>query len=279
MKNLLPHIIIVRPLNVLAAIISILLSSIITQYDGHSINIIYASLVVVFFTAGANTLNDYFDYEIDMVNRPNRPLSSGGVSKNHALIYSILYFIIGLFFAYQLNYNSKIISIFISFPLLILYNYSLKGYPLIGNIVVALILSLTFIFAGCVFNNIPPMIIPSILAFGLTLIREIIKDIADIKGDKLVGLKTFPVIYGREKAFSLCVVLSVLFGVGAFIPFINGHYNIFYGVLLILTVEIPLAKVVILIINKPSITMIKKSADLLKISTFGGLLSILVGTI
>ena len=279
MKNLLPHIIIVRPLNVLAAIISILLSSIITQYDGHSINIIYAILVVVFFTAGANTLNDYFDYEIDMVNRPNRPLSSGGVSKKHALIYSILYFIIGLFFAYQLNYNSKIISIFISFPLLILYNYNLKGYPLIGNIVVALILSLTFIFAGCVFNNIPPMITPSILAFGLTLIREIIKDIADIKGDKLVGLKTFPVIYGREKAFSLCVVLSVLFGVGAFIPFINGHYNIFYGVLLILTVEIPLAKVVILIINKPSITMIKKSADLLKISTFGGLLSILVGII
>ena len=279
MKNLLPHIIIVRPLNVLAAIISILLSSIITQYDGHSINIIYAILVVVFFTAGANTLNDYFDYEIDMVNRPNRPLSSGGVLKKHALIYSILYFIIGLFFAYQLNYNSKIISIFISFPLLILYNYSLKGYPLIGNIVVALILSLTFIFAGCVFNNIPPMITPSILAFGLTLIREIIKDIADIKGDKLVGLKTFPVIYGREKAFSLCVVLSVLFGVGAFIPFINGYYNIFYGVLLILTVEIPLAKVVILIINKPSITMIKKSADLLKISTFGGLLSILVGII
>ena len=279
MKNLLPHIIIVRPLNVLAAIISILLSSIITQYDGHSINIIYATLVVIFFTAGANTLNDFFDYEIDIVNRPNRPLSSGKVPKNYALIYSILYFIIGLFFAYQLNYNSKIVSIFISFPLLILYNYNLKGYPLIGNIVVALILSLTFVFAGYVFNNITPMIIPSILAFGLTLIREVIKDIADIKGDRKVGLKTFPIIFGKEKSFKLCVVLSVLFGLGAFIPFINGYYNMFYGVLLILTVEIPLAKVVILIINKPSIAMVKKSADLLKISTFGGLLSILAGTV
>ena len=279
MKNLLPHIIIIRPLNILAAIISILLSSVITQYNGPSINIVYATLVVIFFTAGANTLNDFFDYEIDMVNRPNRPLSSGKVPKNYALIYSILYFIIGLFFAYQLNYSSKIVSIFISFPLLILYNYNLKGYPLIGNIVVALILSLTFVFAGYVFNNITPMIIPSILAFGLTLIREIIKDIADIKGDRKVGLKTFPIIFGKEKSFKLCVVLSVLFGVGAFIPFINGYYNMFYGVLLILTVEIPLAKVVILIINKPNITMVKKSADLLKISTFGGLLSILAGTV
>ena len=279
MKNLLPHIIIIRPLNILAAIISILLSSIITQYNGPSVNIIYATLVVIFFTAGANTLNDFFDYEIDMVNRPNRPLSSGKVTKNYALIYSILYFIIGLFFAYQLNYSSKIVSIFISFPLLILYNYNLKGYPLIGNIVVALILSLTFVFSGYVFNNITPMIIPSILAFGLTLIREIIKDIADIKGDRKVGLKTFPIIFGKGKSFKLCMVLSVLFGVGAFIPFINGYYNMFYGVLLILTVEIPLAKVVILIINKPSITMVKKSADLLKISTFGGLLSILAGTV
>ena len=106
MKNLLPHIIIIRPLNILAAIISILLSSVITQYNGPSINIVYATLVVIFFTAGANTLNDFFDYEIDMVNRPNRPLSSGKITKNHALIYSIIYFIIGLFFAYQLNYNS-----------------------------------------------------------------------------------------------------------------------------------------------------------------------------
>ena len=162
MKNLLPHIIIIRPLNVLAAIISILLSSVITQYNGPSINIIYATLVVVFFTAGANTLNDFFDYEIDMVNRPNRPLSSGKVPKNYALIYSILYFIIGLFFAYQLNYNSKIVSIFISFPLLILYNYNLKGYPLVGNIVVALILSLTF------FNTLSSKRSPSI-KFSFTL--------------------------------------------------------------------------------------------------------------
>ena len=52
------------------------------------------------------------------------------------------------------------------------------------------------------------MIIPSILAFGLTMLRELIKDIADIEGDKENNLKTLPIVIGEEKSIFVAVKFS-----------------------------------------------------------------------
>ena len=279
MNNNLAYFNIIRPLNVVVGSLTILVSSLITKYNGSMNNVIFATLVVAFYTVGANTLNDYLDYKIDKINRPDRPITSGRILRKHALIVSILTFIIGTIIALQLNTNSQLVSIGISLPLIISYNIKLKKLPLIGNIVVAIVLALSFIYAGLAFSNLSPLILPAVLAFGLTLIRELVKDMADIIGDKSVGLKTFPIIFGENKTINLCVGLSVLLGIGAFIPFITGHYNIFYGISLILTVEIPLGVVVISVLNKPSIEIAKRSANLLKFCTIGGLFSIYIGTI
>jgi len=279
MKKFFAYIMIIRPLNMILGGVTIVISSFIVQYNGPISYVFFAVLVVMFYTAGANTLNDYFDYKIDKINRPDRAISSGLVLRNHAIIFSLFAFILGTLFALQLNKNSQLVAVGVSLPLIIGYNAKLKNFPLIGNIVVALILSLSFIYAGFVFDNIKPLIIPALLAFGLTLIREIVKDMADVIGDKAVALKTFPIIYGENKTIVLCTALSALLGIGSFVPFITGYYNIFYGILLILTVEIPLAVVVILLLNKPSIATAKRSAKLLKFSTLGGLFSIYIGTI
>jgi len=279
MKKFFAYIMIIRPLNVILGGVAIVISSFIVQYNGPISYVFFAVLVVMFYTAGANTLNDYFDYKIDKINRPDRAISSGLVLRNHAIIFSLFAFILGTLFALQLNKNSQLVAVGVSLPLIIGYNAKLKNFPLIGNIVVAIILSLSFIYAGFVFDNIKPLIIPALLAFGLTLIREIVKDMADVIGDKAVALKTFPIIYGENKTIVLCTALSALLGIGSFVPFITGYYNIFYGILLILTVEIPLAVVVILLLNKPSIATAKRSAKLLKFSTLGGLFSIYIGTI
>ena len=279
MNNILAYFNIIRPLNVVVGSLTILVSSLIAKYNGPMNIVIFATLVVAFYTVGANTLNDYLDYKIDKINRPDRPITSGRILRKHALIVSILTFIIGTIIALQLNTNSQLVSIGISLPLVIAYNIKLKKLPLIGNIVVAIVLALSFIYAGLAFSNLSPLILPAVLAFGLTLIRELVKDMADIIGDKSVGLKTFPIIFGENKTINLCVGLSVLLGIGAFIPFITGHYNIFYGISLILTVEIPLGVVVISVLNKPSIEIAKRSANLLKFCTIGGLFSIYIGTI
>jgi len=279
MKYLLGYIKIIRPLNVFLGGLTILISSLIIKYDGPSIYVILPVFVVMLFTIGANTLNDYFDYEIDNINRPDRAISSGLVLRKHALILSISSLIIGVLIALRLNKDSQLLSIGVSLPLIIAYNVKLKNYPLIGNIIVSLILAMSFIYAGLVFEKTEPLIIPALLAFGLTLIREVVKDLADIKGDKSAGLMTFPIIYGEKKTVILCTILSVLLGVGSFMPLLTGYYNTFYGISLILMVEIPLAVVVISLLNKPSISTAKRGSKLLKFCTLGGLLSIYIGTL
>tara|TARA_B100000686_G_scaffold58288_1_gene62579 strand:- start:431 stop:1270 length:840 start_codon:yes stop_codon:yes gene_type:complete len=279
MKYLLGYIMIIRPLNVFLGGLTILISSLIIKYEGPAISIILPVFVVMFFTIGANTLNDYFDYEIDKINRPDRAISSGLVLRNQALILSLFSFIIGVLIALRLNKDSQLLSIGVSLPLIIAYNVKLKNYALIGNIIVSLILAMSFIYAGLVFKKTEPLIIPALLAFGLTLIREIVKDLADIKGDKSAGLMTFPIVYGKKKTIILCTILSLFLGIGSFIPFLTGYYNTFYGISLILMVEIPLAVVVISLLNKPVILTAKRGSKLLKFCTLGGLLSIYIGTL
>ena len=279
LKKIFSVIKIIRPLNVISSGIAILFSSQIAGYQGSLSNVLLAIFVVTFFTIGANVLNDYFDYETDRVNRPDRAIIAGDVTRIQALYISIFSFLAGVFLSLQLNFNSQILSIFVSLPLLIFYNAQAKNYPLVGNVIVALILGLSFIYAGIVFENITPLIVPALLAFGLTLVREIVKDIADLEGDKVVGARTLPIIFGNEKAVYLCTFLSAILGCSAFILFLNGYYNFYYGILLIITVEIPLAVVVISLLIKPNTKTAKKGAKLLKICTLGGLFSIYMGTI
>ena len=279
MKYISGYIMIIRPLNVFLGGLTILISSLIIKYEGPAISVILPVFVVMFFTIGANTLNDYFDYEIDKINRPDRAISSGLVLRNQALILSLFSFIIGVLIALRLNKDSQLLSIGVSLPLIIAYNVKLKNYPLIGNIIVSLILAMSFIYAGLVFKKTEPLIIPALLAFGLTLIREIVKDLADIKGDKSAGLMTFPIVYGKKKTIILCTILSLFLGIGSFIPFLTGYYNTFYGISLILMVEIPLAVVVISLLNKPVILTAKRGSKLLKFCTLGGLFSIYIGTL
>jgi 4-hydroxybenzoate polyprenyltransferase len=166
----------------------------------------------------------------------------------------------------------------IAMPLMVLYSKYLKGIPLLGNITIAFVLGLSFLFCGAAFENMSPMWIPMVLAFGLTLVRELVKDIADLKGDESVGLRTFPISAGIDKAIQLTVFLSACIGIGAFIPFINGTYNIWYGILLILGVEIPLGVVVVSLLNKPGISSATRGARILKFSTLTGLIAIYAGT-
>lgn len=233
--------------------------------------------VVMCFVGAANALNDVVDYEIDKINRPMRPLPSGFVKKRTALFISILLFSMGTLACLELSEAAKVIGIVIAMPFMVLYSKYLKGMPLIGNMIVAFILGLSFLFCGAAFNNMSPMWIPMILAFGLTLVRELVKDIADMEGDQSAGLKTFPITAGIEKSIQLSIFLSACIGVGAFIPYLYGTYGIWYGILLILGVEIPLGVVVVSLLNNPGISSATHGARILKFSTLIGLIAIYAG--
>ena len=279
METILNHIKLIRPFNVLISGVAMIIASAILGEIFNYEKLTYISFTVMFFTSGANVYNDYIDYEIDIVNRPNRPLPSGKVKKKSALILSVFLFMLGSFFCLNLNNNAKIIGLLISMPLIIYYSKVLKGLPLIGNIVTSLILGMSFLFCGVAFENTKPMFIPALLAFGLTLARELIKDIADYKGDKLCGLMTFPIYAGINKSCALAIKFSSIIIVVSLIPLLNGYYGFWYGLLLVLGVEIPLLVVVLLLYKKPGISTAMKCAKILKFSTLIGLFAIYGGSL
>ena len=266
--------IIMRPINVVVAALAAIMSAYILENFYYSLTSICTLIIVVFYTGGANAFNDYCDYEIDLINRPNRPLSRGIINSNEAFIFSILMFLIGSLVALLLPLKATIVSVGIALPLMIIYSLRLKGILIIGNIVVSMILGLSFIFFGLSHGNILPMIVPSFLAFGLTLLRELIKDIADIEGDKENNLKTLPIVIGEENSIFVSYFLIFIIGFGSLMPYYFNIYGNYYLILLILGVEIPLFIIIYYFVKLPVISSAKKSTDLLKFSIIAGLIAI-----
>lgn len=279
MKILLAHIKMLRPLNLtIGAFAVIITASILKKTDQVSVWFT-ALIVVVCFNAAANAINDYFDLETDKINRPSRPLVTGDVKLKTALFLAIILFIIGTVLAFTLPFTATFIAVAIALPMMIFYSIWFKGMPLVGNFIISLILGLTFLFAGSALQNLEAMIIPALLAFGLTIVRELVKDISDVEGDRKINLKTFPIVVGVKKAWALVSVFAILIGFGAIIPFAIGLYSFWYIIFVLIGVEIPLAITVFSMMKFPTITTAKRVAKLLKFSTIAGVLSVWLGSI
>lgn len=277
MRVLLAHLRLLRPLNLAIGAGAVLISASIADRWHQRPEIVLALLVVVLYNAAANAANDYCDYHIDLINRPERPLSSGLVTRNTARILAAGLFLAGSLLAITLPVGAGLTALLIALPLMVLYSPVLKGLPLVGNITVALILGLTFIFSGLAVGNPDPLIVPAVLAFGLTLLRELVKDIADVEGDRAANLHTFPLLRGTRTAVITAIVLALGVGFGSLIPFVTGYYGKAYLVLLILGVELPLAALIHRFVKNPGPETAQSGARWLKFSTLAGVLAIYLG--
>ncbi len=277
MKKLLAHIRLLRPLNLLIGAFSVYIGAAIAGELRQTINVATAALLVVCFNAGANALNDYFDYEIDKVNRPNRPLSSGLVIRNAALVIGIVFFLIGAGLAFRLNLGAALLALFAALPAMILYTPLLKGQPVLGNFAVAFILGLTFIFTGAAVGRPAPLLVPAGLAFGLTLVRELVKDIADVEGDAEAGLKTLPLLVGVDITIVVAINLSFLMVFVTLLPVITGYYGWWYFGVASVGVVAPLFYIIYGFMQYPGPAMAPRAASLLKIATLLGVVAIYLG--
>jgi len=279
MKKLLAHIKIMRPLNLTIGAFSVIITaSMLKKMD--LVSLWFTALwVVVLYNAAANIINDYFDQETDRINRPNRPLISGLVRQKTALFLAFLLFAIGTILAFTLPFIATFIAVAIALPLMIFYSIIFKGMPLVGNFIIALILGLTFLFAGAALQDIKTMIIPAMLAFGLTIVRELVKDISDVEGDRNINLKTFPIVTDIKEAWILASALAILMGVGAVFPYAMGKYNHWYIVFVFFGVEIPLILTVFSAMKSPTIITAKRISQLLKFSTIAGVFAVWLGSL
>ncbi len=185
-------------------------------------------LATVLIAAGGYVINDIFDQDTDSENKPSSVIVGNKISE--ALAYNIY---VGLTIAgvgigfYLSNVIMKpgFATLFILIAsLLYLYASSLKQMILIGNIIVALLLSFSVIIIG-IYDLYPATyegnqkdmgVLFSILldyaffAFILNFIREIVKDLEDINGDYNQGMNTLPIVLGVQRTSKVVFALSFI---------------------------------------------------------------------
>ena len=240
MITLIAYLQILRPLNLCITLFCIIISrALITFKD---ISLLPLVLVILLITSFANIINDIFDYKIDLINKPNRPIANGKIKIKAAFIYALILLVTALLFIFIYNFNDLAKQfIFINLFLIILYTPFLKKIPFIGNLVIAFILCMVFITTTAYLQGNFILISPIVIfSFLLMLVREIIKDIADLKGDKFFGVRTLPVVFGINKSFNLIVGLSILLAFSVYLVYSNNLINLFCFIAIYIFVIIPL---------------------------------------
>ncbi|WP_245657928.1 geranylgeranylglycerol-phosphate geranylgeranyltransferase [Roseivirga echinicomitans] len=174
-------------------------------------------LSTVIITSAGYLINDYYDVKIDYVNRPNRVIVGKTLKRRRIIIaHTVLNFIgIGIGF-----YISPIIGIinFVAAFLLWLYSNQLKRLPFIGNFTIAILTGVTLFLVGQYFQEREYLILCyAIFAGFITLIREIIKDMEDLKGDERFGCKTLPIVLGIAKTKKIIYGIILVFCIVVFL--------------------------------------------------------------
>lgn len=172
--------------------------------------IILTSAIVI---AGGYIINNFYDNDKDLINRPHKYRLDHLISQQTRLT---VYFI--------LNFLSVILASYVSFRAVAFfsiyifciwfYSHKLKRYPIIGNISAAILAIIPFFAVFIYYKNFEEVIfVHAIFLFLILLIREMIKDLSTIKGDLVQNYKTVPVVYGERISkigITLLVSLSII---------------------------------------------------------------------
>ena len=192
----------------------------------------FAVVATVLATGGGNAINDYFDREIDAINRPDRPIPRGAVSPRGALLFSGLLFAVAVGLTLLLPLFAIAIAL-INLVALVAYTELFKGLPGVGNALVAYLTGSTFLYGGAaVEGNLSPVVVLFALAASATMAREVVKDVEDAAGDRKEGLRTLPIVLGRRRALAVAAAFVVAAVVASPAPYLLGTFGLPYLVVL-----------------------------------------------
>jgi geranylgeranylglycerol-phosphate geranylgeranyltransferase len=165
-------------------------------------------------------INDYFDAGIDAINRPGRPIPSGAVSRDAALVYAGVLFFLGVLLAGFTVPLCLAIALFNAL-LLVAYAARLKSTPFFGNVAVSYLAASIFLFGGALAggNRLVDMLPVAVITFLAMLARELLKDAEDIEGDRAGGADTLPIRIGVRKTALLAFIFAVAAVAASVLPY------------------------------------------------------------
>ena len=177
-------------------------------------------------TGAGNAINDYFDRDIDRINRPERPIPSGAVSPRETLVFSLVLFGVAVVAAVSLPSLALGIAV-VNLLALVAYTELFKGLPGVGNVVVAYLTGSTFLFGAAAVGDVLGAAVLAALAALATFTREVVKDVEDVAGDREEGLRTLPIVIGSRPALWVGVATMVVAVAASVVPFL-GEFGIAY---------------------------------------------------
>lgn len=219
-----------RPANCVAAAVLTGTGAFVAGVGGAVAPAAVAAVVTAFAVAAGNAINDYFDRDIDAVNRPDRPIPRGAVSARGALAVAAVWFLVAVAFAALLPPLAIAIAA-VNLVALVTYTTVFKGTPGLGNALVSYLVGSTFLFGGAAVGAPGDVVVLALLAGLSTFTREVIKDVEDVAGDREEGLRTLPIAVGEERALWVGAAALLVAVAASPVPYLAGTFG---GVYLLL---------------------------------------------
>jgi 4-hydroxybenzoate polyprenyltransferase len=184
------------------------------------------SMATMLIAAGGYIINDYYDVKIDMINKPERIVVGMLMKRRTAIILHTCINVAGIMAGFAVNWKIGLICAVISF-LLWLYAVWLKKTAFTGNVLISLLSAASLLLLIFYYRSkVEIILIYAMFAFFISLIREIIKDMEDMKGDAAFGCKTLPIMLGIRKTKTVLFLLIAIFTAGLIISGLRIHINV-----------------------------------------------------
>ena len=198
--------------------------------------LVFASTLTI---ASGYIINNFYDSEKDLINRPNKTMLDRLVSQKTKLqVYFVLNFL-ATALAFIISFRAALF--FAAYIFLIwFYSHKLKKYPIIGNLTASLLAVLPFFGILLYFKNFYHVIFAhAMFLFLLLFIREMIKDLENIKGDIANNYQTIPVRFGEGVSKRIITILTISTIIPVYIlieKYDVGYMDIYFYISLIILI-------------------------------------------
>jgi len=197
--------------------------------------------------ASGYIINNFYDSEKDLINKPRKTMLDRLVSQNTKLSFYFVLNFVAVVFASYVSFKAVIFFAVYIFEIWF-YSHRLKKLPIIGNMVSAILTVTPFFVIFIYYQNFEKVVFAhGIFLFLLISMRELTKDLENIKGDLALNYRTVPVVYGEKISKRMLTVVAVLTMISAvlLISFFKiGHmyYYFYLSIVLLLVYLIILLK-------------------------------------
>ncbi|MEM5804420.1 MAG: UbiA family prenyltransferase [Candidatus Aenigmatarchaeota archaeon] len=220
---------ILRPMNGVMASLGVMIGAILAGVGTPLPLEFFTAVAIAFMISGAGMIvNDYFDYYIDRVNRPNRVLPSGKISRGAARLYAASLYIVSNLLAISLLNTYLVTLTFFNSLVTYFYAEKLKKRP-VGHVAIGWLTASAFLYGGLIFGSVRPLVLLlAAMAFFTNISREIVKAVEDMRGDKMYSVRSLPLTIGVAGSRQIAAILAVIAIIFSFIPVILHKLSAYY---------------------------------------------------